>query len=134
MPSAENTLGIREKIMHSNVLILRKYLCPVCGFYLDYPPKDFNICPSCGVEFDADTIEYSDEELRQAWMARGMTWSSSVIPRPASYNPVAQLQNLTGVSIVVDSSMSRGELGNDPSSRIRPMSSTTAGSLRLQRA
>jgi hypothetical protein len=77
--------------MQSNLL---KYVCPVCGFLLDHPAKDFNICPSCGVEFDADTVEYSVEELRSAWENRGMEWSSPVIARPPNFNAVAQLKNL----------------------------------------
>jgi hypothetical protein len=120
--------------MSSNILILRKYLCPVCGFLLDYPPKDFNICPSCGVEFGADTVEYSIQELQDAWTERGMTWTSTVIKRPANYNPAAQLKNLTALRVVVDSSVSRGQqIGDDPQFRIRP-GSQTAGTLRLQRA
>jgi hypothetical protein len=116
--------------MQSNIL---KYVCPVCGFLLDYPAKDFNICPSCGVEFDADTVEYSINELRLAWMNRGMEWSSGVIPRPLKYDPVVQLRNLD-VSRV-SSSMSQALFGVRDSTqteyRIGP-SSVTAGSLRYR--
>src|SRR3954453_18515152 len=71
-----------------------KYICPVCGFLLQYPPEDFNICPSCGVEFGADTVEYSIQELQRAWIDRGMTWTSRVLPRPAGFNPLGQLERL----------------------------------------
>jgi hypothetical protein len=120
--------------MRSNVLILNKYICPVCGFLLDYPPRDFNICPSCGVEFGADTVEYSYDELRQAWRERGQTWSSSVIERPANYNPQLQLQNLGALKVVAEYSRSQGKLSGSQPDRILPVSSTTVGTLRLQRA
>lgn len=77
--------------MSSDVL---SYLCPICGFLLPYPPRDFNICPSCGTEFDADTVEYSIDELRQAWFDRGLTWTSAVITQPAHFDPIEQLGRL----------------------------------------
>ena len=73
---------------------VEKYVCPVCGFLLDYPPDDFNICPSCGVEFCADTAEYSIQYLQNAWIDRGMVWSSRVLPKPANYDSLAQLARL----------------------------------------
>ena len=94
MPQTKNTFGVRKESMPSNIPNDLKYTCPVCGFRLDYPPRDFNICPSCGVEFDADTVEYKIVELRQAWIDRGMEWSSNAIPRPPHYDALGQLQNL----------------------------------------
>ena len=74
------------------------YVCPVCGFILDFPPEDFNICPSCGVEFGAETSIYSMNDLRKNWIDRGMPWSSRVQPRPAGWDPAMQLLNLDVVT------------------------------------
>jgi hypothetical protein len=63
--------------------------CPVCGYSLDV--YDFNICPSCGVEFGVDTVGHTYEELRQVWVDNGAVWSSSVDPQPLSWNPWWQL-------------------------------------------
>jgi rubredoxin len=78
---------------------MSKYICPVCGFLPSFPPSDYHICPSCGVEFDADTVDHTIPELRSLWIARGMTWTSRVMSPPSDYNPVMQLQNLAAKSI-----------------------------------
>jgi hypothetical protein len=78
--------ALKVKIQH--------YVCPVCGFILDFPPEDFNICPSCGVEFGAETSIYSIVELRKNWLDRGAPWSSRVQPRPIGWDPAWQLVNL----------------------------------------
>jgi hypothetical protein len=74
--------------------VRKKYVCPVCGFLLSYPPEDFNICPSCGVEFGAETSVYSIAELRNNWLNRGANWSSLVTPRPKGWDVLTQLRNL----------------------------------------
>jgi hypothetical protein len=76
----------------------KKYICPVCGFLLKYPAANFNICPSCGVEFGADDIDHDIGELQQLWFDRGMVWSSPVLPRPVDYNPALLLKNLEASS------------------------------------
>jgi hypothetical protein len=114
-----------------------KYPCPVCGFMLKYPADDFNICPSCGVEFGADTVEYTIEELRQAWISRGMQWTSSVIPQAEHYNPVEQLQSLEARKAKnVAASNPETELNQAYASppRFRPTNVTTTGRLELRRA
>lgn len=52
-----------------------KYICPVC-FYpeMDGPPKDFNVCPCCGVEFEYDDSGNTHEQLRQVWIEGGKKW------------------------------------------------------------
>lgn len=110
----------------------------MCGFALKYPPEDFNICPSCGVEFGADTVEYTIEELKQAWISRGMRWTSPVLPEPANYNPVEQLSRLeAGNAHKVAASNPEGELtqvfGPAPP-KLRPTNVTTTGRLELRRA
>jgi hypothetical protein len=71
----------------------QKYPCPVCGFHLDYPADDFNICPSCGVEFGYETAGRTFAELRDEWINAGARWASSVIPQPKGWNQWMQLLN-----------------------------------------
>jgi hypothetical protein len=71
------------------------HTCPVCGFnQLMDPPKDNTICPSCGTEFDFDTSFATPDQLRQAWIARGMKWWSTYDLPPDRWNPYAQLKNI----------------------------------------
>jgi hypothetical protein len=63
--------------------------CPVCGYWLDV--SDFNICPSCGVEFGIDTVGHTYEELREVWVDNGALWSSDVDRQPEDWNPWLQL-------------------------------------------
>lgn len=71
----------------------KKYVCPVCGYLLSYPPQDFNICPSCGVEFGAETSVYSFEDLRRNWLQNGAQWSSRVQKKPRDWDPYSQLRD-----------------------------------------
>lgn len=110
-----------------------KYLCPVCGFLLDYPPEDFNICPSCGVEFDADTVEHSIADLHKAWVGRGMRWTSTVIPRPADYNPAEQLRRLPIANSIAGSSEHEEiVLSQALPPRIKPRNAITSGNLEIR--
>jgi predicted RNA-binding Zn-ribbon protein involved in translation (DUF1610 family) len=43
------------------------YQCPVCDNSMQDPPKDYNICPTCGVEFENDDENYTIEALRKGW-------------------------------------------------------------------
>ena len=61
----------------------------MCGFSLQV--YDFNICPSCGVEFGIDDIGHTHEELRKIWVENGAHWSSNVDSSPAGWNPWLQL-------------------------------------------
>lgn len=71
--------------------------CPVCGYAnLALPPRNHNICPCCGTQFEADDFEVSHADLRARWQANGMQWYSRRIPRPHDYNPTLQLQSLLG--------------------------------------
>jgi hypothetical protein len=71
------------------------YLCPICGYdRLEAPPIDFQICPSCGVEFGNDDFEVSHLELRSRWWAKGCPWFSRFVLQPPNWDPLAQLRNL----------------------------------------
>lgn len=65
--------------------------CPVCGYLLSEPACDYNICPSCGTEFEYHDAGRSHAELRQAWIARGAPWSSRHVAPPLNWNPLRQL-------------------------------------------
>lgn len=56
---------------------MSEYQCPVCDYaHLSHPPKDFNICPSCGTEFDNDDYDKTHAELRAEWIENGRKWWS----------------------------------------------------------
>jgi len=69
-------------------------LCPVCGCKMQDPPRDYNICPSCGTEFGLHDVNASTSDLRSAWLRTGPKWWSTVTPEPENWNPVEQLANL----------------------------------------
>jgi len=73
----------------------QKDLCPVCGFELDDPPRDYNICPSCGTEFGLHDVNASILQLRQAWIETGPQWWSTTDPQPENWNPFVQLGRVT---------------------------------------
>ena len=68
-----------------------KYLCPVCGYTMDDPPRDYNICPSCGTEFGYHDSGRTYEELRWTWLNAGAEWWSPVDEKPPGWNPYQQL-------------------------------------------
>jgi hypothetical protein len=113
--------------MPSDVL---KYLCPVCGFLLPYPPRDFNICPSCGTEFGADTVEHTVSELQQAWINRGMGWTSAVIAKPEHYNPIEQLSVLNADSETGQTSAREEIVLDEPPLKIGPKSAASVGTMK----
>ena len=71
-----------------------KHMCPVCGYGMQDPPCDYNICPSCGTEFGVHDMNASIGELRKAWLQTGPRWSSATEPQPAAWNPFAQIAEL----------------------------------------
>ena len=49
------------------------YSCPVCDFgRLERPPKDWYICPRCGIEFGYDDVNI--ENLREQWRSGRHFW------------------------------------------------------------
>ena len=44
------------------------------------PPRDYNICPCCGVEYGVDDAFESHQQLRDEWLAVGAPWFSNVEP------------------------------------------------------
>lgn len=66
-------------------------LCLVCGYGMDDPPRDYNICPSCGTEYGVNDVNSTYSELRKAWLKTGPTWWSTTDPRPEGWSPSRQL-------------------------------------------
>jgi hypothetical protein len=78
---------------------------------MDDPPRDYNICPSCGTEYGVNDVNSSYEELRKAWLKTGPTWWSKTDPKPDNWSPSRQLANLgatvpavtsTGVTLTIN--------------------------------
>lgn len=76
-------------------------ICPVCGYGMSEPPRDYNICPSCGTEFGVNDVNSSIPELRAEWLQTGPKWWSTTDPRPENWNPFTQLANVVLVSTTV---------------------------------
>lgn len=84
------------------------FRCLVCGYdEMPHPPRDYNICPCCGVEFGLDDAFESHRELRDAWLQEGAPWFSSEHPfvRPVNWDAWDQLE-LAGLQYDVRRPMS----------------------------
>jgi hypothetical protein len=68
-------------------------ICPVCGFAMRYPPRDWHICPSCGTEFGYEDVGRTFADLREQWLRSGPTWWSPVDPQPEHWDPIQQMVN-----------------------------------------
>lgn len=68
------------------------------------PPRDNNICPSCGVEFGHDDCGRNFSELRREWIRDEAPWSSRLVPRPIDWNPYVQMLNAGFIDITVGGS------------------------------
>lgn len=73
---------------------MNRHLCPVCGYRLQFPPSDYNICSCCGTEFGYDDGCLSHEELRAEWLRAGVAWWSPVESAPEGWDPYTQVSNL----------------------------------------
>lgn len=79
--------------------MVTKSMCPVCGYEMKDPPRDYNICPSCGTEFGLHDANASVAELRLAWLKTGPRWWSATEPQPAEWNPFMQIAELLAVPV-----------------------------------
>jgi hypothetical protein len=83
-----------------------RYLCPVCGYELDFAPwlndiASLEICPCCGLQFGYDDMVGGNLALRQAlyaqkralWIKNGKIWWSTS-PPPENWDPDRQLDSL----------------------------------------
>ena len=68
------------------------FRCPVCAYpKLPYPAADYEICPSCGTEFEYHDARRTHAELREQWKASGAKWYSAVVAPPTGWNGYKQL-------------------------------------------
>jgi len=103
-------------------------LCLVCGFLMEVPPCDYNICPSCRTEFGVGDVDSSIAELRVAWLGTGPQWWSPVDQQPPNWDPI--LQMVTGIVLT---SILQQHPGGAVSSAVRPMKRSLARRLRKRR-
>ncbi len=73
-----------------------RYMCPVCGYFMEDAPDDYNICPCCGTEFGNHDVNTTIQNLRIAWLRSGARWWSTVDATPPDWDPYAQLNRLMG--------------------------------------
>lgn len=80
-----------------------QHVCAACGWrHLEHPQRSASggasheICPACGFESGVtdDDLGITLEDWRQQWVAAGLQWASKGKPRPATWNPVAELRAL----------------------------------------
>ena len=76
-------------------------LCPVCGYEMEDPPRDYNICSSCGTEFGHHNINASVLDLRKAWLKSGPVWWSVVDAAPENWQPFNQILRIITPSSAV---------------------------------
>jgi hypothetical protein len=77
------------------------YTCPVCGYQsLPGPPRDYEICPSCGTEFEYHDAVRTHAELRDRWVHQGALWHSRAVPKPYGWNASLQLLNAGFLEII----------------------------------
>jgi hypothetical protein len=67
--------------------------CPVCGYWMEVPPADYNICSSCGTEFTPFVGDF--KALREAWVETGTPWWSQYNAKPEDWNPWLQMHRLS---------------------------------------
>ena len=81
---------------------MKHHSCPVCGWpKLHEAPRaksgggSYEICPSCGFEFGVsdDDAGHTHASWREAWVKRGMPWSSTSQPAPAGWDPATQIRD-----------------------------------------
>lgn len=70
-------------------------ICPVCGYGMEDPPRDYNICPSCGTEFGHHDVNSSVDKLRAEWLRNGANWWSPVDAQPDHWDPYRQVASLS---------------------------------------
>lgn len=72
--------------------MINQNLCPVCGYEMEAPPRDYRICPSCGTEFGLHDANASIADLREAWLKTGPKWWSKTDTEPLGWDPIAQME------------------------------------------
>jgi len=104
-----------------------QYLCPVCGYGMQEPPENYNICPSCGTEFGVHDVNASIQELRTVWLQGGCNWWSCSDPKPVNWNPYQQLAHLAEAAFAGEGIVSvSGSAGYDSTFPVMPWAAKPA--------
>jgi hypothetical protein len=74
--------------------MINRYTCPVCGFAMEEPPRDYHICPCCGTEFGYHDVNSSIEAIRAEWLRNGLKWWSEFDVPPVGWDPFGQVSAL----------------------------------------
>ena len=72
-------------------------LCPVCGYDgFDHVPENYDICPSCLLEFGVSDTDWTYDELRRDWIAQGAKWAwgNEKMSPPPRWSALRQLCNI----------------------------------------
>lgn len=75
----------------------KTYMCPICGFDMDDPPQDYNICSCCSTEFGAPGMDYLHwpyQVCRERWLQSGMKWWSKYNEQPEGWNAMEQFSKV----------------------------------------
>jgi hypothetical protein len=70
------------------------FTCPVCGYGMNQPPYDYNICPCCGTEFELNDTSSTLADLRTLWLKSGLRWWSTLDSPPDNWDPYTQISRL----------------------------------------
>jgi hypothetical protein len=84
-------------------MVSQTYQCPVCGYGMQDPPRDNNICPSCGTEFGYDDAGRTFSDIRDAWLRIDAPWSSRVAGPPNNWNAYVQMLSAGLIDIKLES-------------------------------
>lgn len=90
--------------------------CPVCGYGMQAPPRDYRICPSCGTEFGVSDINATIAELRDSWMSRGPVWWGDPTDKPSNWDPISQMES-AGIIVKRPAANETSAVGTATSSR-----------------
>lgn len=71
--------------------MVSKYVCPVCGFWMEDPACEYNICSCCGTEFGNHDLSASIIQLRASWLRNGALWWSRAEAPPNEWDPYMQV-------------------------------------------
>jgi hypothetical protein len=78
--------------------MINRNQCPVCGYEMEAPPKDYRICPSCGTEFGLHDVNATIADLRDGWLGTGPKWWSKTDQQPINWDPLAQMEK-AGIAV-----------------------------------
>ncbi len=81
-------------------------ICPVCGYGMEDPPNDWNICQCCGTEFGYDDSGTTYEALRAKWLRNGAKWWGQRLTPPENWSAESQVSSQLGL-IAWESALNR---------------------------